>query len=113
MLPLLTEVLIWDGKDLEDDSFFVSASNFKFVAARDDSGAVLDFLELLGKENLFIIPLALRFWTDISLNCPLLEVAVQPPEKLIKLVTSSMNLICFDAKIESLQAKCTKEVIVL
>ena len=95
MLPLLTEVLIWDGKDLEDDSFFVSASNFKFVAARDDSGAVLDFLELLGRENLFIIPIARRFSIDISQNSPFVEVAAQP-KKLIKLVTSSMNLICFD-----------------
>ena len=121
MLPFLTEVFIWDGKDLEDDSVFVSASNwqnFEFVAAGDDSGAVLDFMELLGipiiptgKGNLFIIPIALRFSIDISLNCPLVEVAVQP-KKIIKVVTSSMNLICFDAKIEWLQAKCTKEVVV-
>ena len=130
MLPSWTEVFIWDGKDLEDDSVFVSASdwhNFKFAAARDDSGAVLDFMELLGipiipiavldflkllgKGNLFIIPIALRFSIDISLNSPLVEVAVQP-KKLIKLVTSSLKLICFDAKIESLQAKCTKEVVV-
>ena len=121
MLPFLTEVFIWDGKDLEDDSVFVSVSNwhnFEFVADGDDSGAVLDFMELLGipiiptgKGNLFIIPIALRFSIDISLNCPLVEVAVQP-KKLIKLVTSSMNLICFDAKIESLQAKCTKENVV-
>ena len=82
ILPFLTEVFIWDGKDLEDDSVFVSASNwhnFKFVATRDDSGAVLDFMELLG---IPIIPIALRFLIDISLNCPLVEVAVQP-KKLI------------------------------
>ena len=126
MLPFLTEVFIWDGKDLEDDSVFVSVSNwhnFEFVADGDDSGAVLDFMELLGipiipialrflgKGNLFIIPISLRFSIDISLNSPLVEVAVQP-KKIIKVVTSSMNLICFDAKIEWLQAKCTKEVVV-
>ena len=97
MLPFLTEVFTWDDKDLEDDSVFVSASNwhnFKFVATRDDSGAVLDFMELLG---IPIIPIALRSLIDISLYCPLVEVAVQP-KKIIKLVTSSMNLICSDAK---------------
>ena len=48
---------------------------------------MLDFLDLLGKGHLFIIPIALRFSIDISLNCPLVEVAVQP-KKIIKLVKS-------------------------
>ena len=75
--------------------------------------AVLDFLKLLGKGNLFIIPLALRFSIDISLNCPLVEVAIQPPKKSIKLACYLlMNLIYSDAKIESWQAKSTKEVVV-